>query len=32
MSELLKRTDRLWRGEATTAEADFHPFGGPRML
>ncbi len=32
MSELLKRTDRLWSGQASTAEADFHPFAGPRML
>ena len=26
MSELLKRTDRLWSGEATTSHPDFHPF------
>lgn len=32
MSELLKRTDRLWSGEASTSQPDFHPFGGPRML
>ena len=32
MSELLKRTDRLWSGEASTAQADFHPFAGPRLL
>ena len=32
MSELLKRTDRLWSGEASTTEADFHPFAGPRLL
>jgi alkyl sulfatase BDS1-like metallo-beta-lactamase superfamily hydrolase len=32
MSELLKRTDRLWCGAASTAEPDYHPFGGPRML
>jgi len=32
MSELLKRTDRLWSGEASTADADFHPFSGPRVL
>lgn len=32
MSELLKRTDRLWSGEAGTSQPDFHPFGGPRML
>ncbi len=32
MSELLKRTDRLWSGEASTTQADFHPFAGPRML
>ena len=32
MSELLKRTDRLWSGEASTSQADYHPFAGPRML
>src|SRR5688572_4867922 len=32
MSELLKRTDRLWSGEASTSQPEFHPFGGPRML
>ena len=32
MSELLKRTDRLWSGEASTTEAEFHPFAGPRLL
>ncbi|MGQ0654389.1 MAG: alkyl sulfatase dimerization domain-containing protein [Betaproteobacteria bacterium] len=32
MSELLKRTDRLWSGQASTAEPDFHPFAGPRLL
>ena len=32
MSELLKRTDRLWSGQASTAEPDFHPFGGPRLF
>lgn len=32
MSELLKRTDRLWTGQASTAEPDFHPFAGPRVL
>jgi alkyl sulfatase BDS1-like metallo-beta-lactamase superfamily hydrolase len=32
VSELLKRTDRLWSGAASTAEPDFHPFGGPRLL
>ena len=32
MSELLKRTDRLWSGEASTADPDFHPFSGPRVL
>jgi len=32
MSELLKRTDRLWSGEASTSNPDFHPFGGPRIL
>src|SRR5258706_3053175 len=32
MSELLKRTDRLWSGEASTTQADFHPFAGPRLL
>ena len=32
MSELLKRTEQLWSGQASTAMADFHPFGGPRLL
>ena len=32
MSELLKRTDRLWSGEASTAQPEFHPFSGPRLL
>lgn len=32
VSELLKRTDRLWSGQASTAEPDYHPFGGPRLL
>lgn len=32
MSELLERTDRLWSGQASIAEPDFHPFAGPRML
>jgi alkyl sulfatase BDS1-like metallo-beta-lactamase superfamily hydrolase len=32
VSELLKRTDLLWSGRASTAEPDFHPFGGPRLL
>jgi alkyl sulfatase BDS1-like metallo-beta-lactamase superfamily hydrolase len=32
MSELLKRTDRLWSGEASTTQAEFHPFAGPRLL
>jgi alkyl sulfatase BDS1-like metallo-beta-lactamase superfamily hydrolase len=32
VSKLLERTDRLWRGEASTAEPDFHPFAGPRLL
>ncbi len=32
MSRLLERTDRLWRGEASTADPEFHPFGGPRLL
>jgi len=32
VSELLKRTDRLWSGQASTAEPDFHPFAGPRLL
>jgi len=32
MSELLKRTDRLWSGEASTSNPEFHPFGGPRIL
>ena len=27
MSELLKRSDRLWSGEASTSQPDFHPFG-----
>jgi len=32
MSELLKRTDRLWSGDASTTQAEFHPFAGPRLL
>src|SRR5260370_26332811 len=32
MSELLKRSDRLWSGEASTTQAEFHPFAGPRLL
>ena len=32
MSELLKRTDRLWSGAASTADPEYHPFSGPRML
>jgi alkyl sulfatase BDS1-like metallo-beta-lactamase superfamily hydrolase len=32
MSELLKRTDQLWSGQASTAMPDFHPFAGPRLL
>ena len=32
MSELLKRTDLLWSGQASTAQPDFHPFAGPRLL
>ena len=32
MSELLKRTDRLWSGAASTAEPDYHPFSGLRIL
>lgn len=32
MSELLKLTDRLWSGEASTTQAEFHPFSGPRLL
>jgi alkyl sulfatase BDS1-like metallo-beta-lactamase superfamily hydrolase len=32
VSELLKRTDRLWSGQASTSEAEFHPFAGPRVL
>ncbi|HEX5613146.1 MAG TPA: alkyl sulfatase dimerization domain-containing protein [Burkholderiales bacterium] len=28
----MKRSDRLWCGEASTVQPDFHPFGGPRML
>ena len=32
MSELLKRTDRLWSGDASTTQPEFHPFAGPRLL
>jgi alkyl sulfatase BDS1-like metallo-beta-lactamase superfamily hydrolase len=32
MSELLKRTDQLWSGQASTAQPDYHPFAGPRVL
>jgi alkyl sulfatase BDS1-like metallo-beta-lactamase superfamily hydrolase len=32
MSELLKRTDQLWSGQASTGMPDYHPFAGPRML
>ena len=32
MSELLKRTDRLWSGAASTADPDYHPFSGLRIL
>ena len=32
MSELLKRTDRLWSGEESTSNPDFHPFSRLRML
>src|SRR5258705_2254798 len=32
MSEPLKRPDRLWSGAASTTEAEFHPFAGPRMF
>jgi alkyl sulfatase BDS1-like metallo-beta-lactamase superfamily hydrolase len=32
MSELLKRTDRLWSGAASTAEPEYHPFAGLRIL
>jgi len=32
MSELLKRTDELWSGQANTAIPEYHPFAGPRML
>jgi alkyl sulfatase BDS1-like metallo-beta-lactamase superfamily hydrolase len=32
MSELLKQTDRLWRGEASTSDPAFHPFAGLRIL
>lgn len=32
VSELLQRADRLWRGEASTAAPEYHPFAGPRML
>jgi alkyl sulfatase BDS1-like metallo-beta-lactamase superfamily hydrolase len=32
MSELLKRTDQLWSGQASTAEPNFHPFAPTRVL
>jgi alkyl sulfatase BDS1-like metallo-beta-lactamase superfamily hydrolase len=32
MSELLKQTDKLWNGEASTAESAFHPFAPLRVL
>jgi alkyl sulfatase BDS1-like metallo-beta-lactamase superfamily hydrolase len=32
MSELLKQTDRLWSGQASTAEPEFHPFAPLRLL
>jgi alkyl sulfatase BDS1-like metallo-beta-lactamase superfamily hydrolase len=32
MSELLKQTDRLWSGEASTSDPAFHPFAGLRVL
>ena len=32
MSELLKQTDSLWSGQATTAEPAFHPFAPLRVL
>jgi alkyl sulfatase BDS1-like metallo-beta-lactamase superfamily hydrolase len=32
MSELLKRTDQLWSGQASTTMPEFHPFAGPRVL
>jgi alkyl sulfatase BDS1-like metallo-beta-lactamase superfamily hydrolase len=32
MSELLRRTDQLWSGAASTSQPDFHPFAGPRLL
>ena len=32
MSELLKRTQPPLLGEASTAEPDYHPFAGPRIL
>lgn len=32
MSELLKRTDRLWSGAASTADPEYHPFSGLRIL
>jgi alkyl sulfatase BDS1-like metallo-beta-lactamase superfamily hydrolase len=32
MSELLKRTDKLWSGEANTAQPEFHPFAPTRVL
>jgi len=32
MSELLKQTNRLWSGQASTAEKEFHPFAPLRVL
>jgi len=32
MSDLLKQTDKLWSGQASTAEKDFHPFAPLRVL
>ena len=32
MSELLKQTDKLWSGQASTAEPAFHPFAPLRVL
>ncbi len=32
MSELLKQTDKLWNGQASTAEPAFHPFAPLRVL
>lgn len=32
MSELLRRTDKLWSGEASTAQPEFHPFAQTRLI